>query len=141
MAVPDLTANASGLREPRRSSLGWHGPAVVAVSVGKDLGDAVVRYADAQGASEAIHLHVSVDDRPDHALTVQDICDPGQWTVDQLAALNARGIDKHLLILGPVSLAVRIGAAANGTGRTFVPFWDGGSGYQEGIAIGGSAAP
>jgi hypothetical protein len=31
---------------------------------------------------------------------------------------------------------VRIGAAANGTGKTFVPFWDGAAGYQSGVVIG-----
>jgi hypothetical protein len=31
---------------------------------------------------------------------------------------------------------VRIGAAAGGTGRTFVPFRDGGMGYASGLVIG-----
>lgn len=56
--------------------------------------------------------------------------------VAQLAELNDRGVEKHLLLLGPASLAVRIGAAANGTGRTWVPFWDSGAGYTSGVTIG-----
>ncbi len=31
---------------------------------------------------------------------------------------------------------VRIGAAANGTGQTFVPYWDGARGYAAGVTIG-----
>jgi hypothetical protein len=79
---------------------------------------------------------MSLDDYPGRAFDGQDICDVAQWTVDRLAEFNARGVAKHLLMLGPVSLAVRIGAAANGTGRTFVPFWDGGAGYSSGVVIG-----
>ena len=59
-----------------------------------------------------------------------------QWVVERLGELNAGGVDKHLLLLGPASLAVRIGAAANGTGETLVPFWDGAAGYQSGVVIG-----
>jgi hypothetical protein len=44
-------------------------------------------------------------------------------------------VEKHLLLLGAASLAVRSGAAANGTGRTWLPFWDGGAGYTSGVTI------
>lgn len=40
-----------------------------------------------------------------------------------LAELSDQGRDKHLLIRGPVSLAVLIGAAGYPMGRTTVPFW------------------
>jgi hypothetical protein len=85
MEVDDLTADPNRWPEPRRWKLGGQGPAVLAVSVGKDLGDSVRRYAEAQAASEAVHLHVSLDDYPGRAFDGQDICDVAQWTVDRLA--------------------------------------------------------
>jgi hypothetical protein len=122
--------------EPVRAAMGGAGPAVLAVSIGKDLGDSVQRYAEAQDACEAVHLHVPTDGRQDRALAAEDIAGLAEWTVSELARLNATGVEKHLLLLGPGSLAVRIGAAANGTGKTFVPFWDGAAGYTGGIVIG-----
>lgn len=135
LEVPDRTADAGQLPAPRHWDLSGDGPAVVALSVGKDLGDAVLRYAESQASSEATHLHISLDGRPGRALSADDICGLAQWAIEQLADLNARDLAKHLLLLGPVSLAVRIGAAANGTGKTFVPFWNGEAGYDNGILI------
>lgn len=136
LVVADAAADPAKWPSPRQYTFSGNGPAVVAVSVGKDLGDAVVRYGEAQNAREAAHLHVPVDGYIGRALAAEDIASLAQWTIDRLAELNARGMEKHLLLLGPVSLAVRIGAAANGTGKTFVPFWDGAAGYTSGLLIG-----
>lgn len=114
----------------REFSLAGDGPHVVAVSVGKDLGDAVGRYADGCGARAATHLHV------DGKLDPEGVRGLSGWVIEHLATLNGRGVAKHLLLLGPSSLAVCIGAAANGTGRTSVPFWDGDKGYGPTIVIG-----
>jgi hypothetical protein len=116
--------------------LAGDGPAVVALSVGKRLDGAAQRYAAAHGARETRCLHVSLGDLPNRMLSTDDIRSLATWAVEQLAALNDRGVEKHLLLLGPASLAVRIGAAANGTGRTWLPFWDGADGYTSGLAIG-----
>jgi hypothetical protein len=119
-----------------RTALPGDGPALVAVSVGKDIGDAAAAHAEARGASELIQLHVPVDRTNGGVLGPAEIARVASWTIDELAALRARGEDKELLLLGPVSLATRIGAAANGTGRTLVPFWDGDTGYTGGVRIG-----
>jgi len=136
MVIDDLPADPGKWGSPVRQQLGGRGPAVLAVSVGKNLGEGVLRYAQEQKATEVIHLHVDVDNYPNRVMPAEDICALSQWTIDRLAELNARDAHKHLLLLGPVSLAVRIGAAANGTGRTFVPFWDGAAGYTSGVFIG-----
>ena len=65
-----------------------------------------------------------------------EICCGANWVIEQLSALNTKAIAKHLLLLSPASLAVRIGASANGTGRTTIPFWDGGMGYGPAVVIG-----
>jgi hypothetical protein len=134
--VEDLPADPRKWGAPEMTPQTGDGPAVVAVSVGKRLGDAVHRYAATQRARETCCLHVALDELPDRTLSPEDISSIAMWTVDQLAELNDRGVEKHLLLLGPASLAVRIGAAANGTGRTWMPFWDGAAGYTSGLAIG-----
>jgi hypothetical protein len=53
------------------------------------------------------HLHVDVDRYPDRTLPPAGICSLAEWTVARLAKPNARNVPKHLLLLGPVSLAVR----------------------------------
>lgn len=136
LAVPDLLGDPNAWQTPAPILHGGAGPAVLAVSVGKDLGDTVLRYSRAQDACESIHLHVDTAAYPGRALPAEAICSLAEWTVARLAELNGRGLPRHLLLLGPVSLAVRVGSASNGTGRTFVPFWDGGDGYVGGITIG-----
>jgi hypothetical protein len=136
LTVHDILADARQWGAPDVTQLAGDGPVILAVSVGKPLGDAVQRYAMAANARQTRRVHVYLDDRPGHSLTPEDIASLAQWAVAQLAELNDRGVDKHLLLLGPASLAVRIGAAANGTGLTWMPFWDGGAGYTSGISIG-----
>jgi len=130
MAVDDLDWHLEKLPEPREFSFDESGPHVVALSVGKDLRESVSRYASSIDARGATHLHV------DGPLKPAGICDAAGWAIEQLTALNSHGIAKHLLLLGPVSLAVRIGAAANGTGKTTIPFWDGSIGYGASVMIG-----
>jgi hypothetical protein len=45
------------------------------------------------------------------------------------------GFARHLLIAGPVSLALLVGAARNANGPVVVPLWNG-SGYDSDITIG-----
>lgn len=130
MLVEDLGNQMQSASEPREFSFEGDGPHVVALSVGKDLGDTVPRYASGLDARGAIHLHL------DGPLDPAGICGAASWAIEQLSALNNRGIAKHLLLLGPVSLAVRIGASANGTGKTTIPSWDGGTGYGSCVVIG-----
>jgi hypothetical protein len=130
MLVEDLGHQTQSASEPRRFSFEGNGPHVVALSVGKDLGDTVSRYATGIDAEGAIHLHVG------GPLDPAGICGAADWAIEQLSALKNRGIAKHLLLLGPVSLAVRIGASANGTGKTTVPSWDGDTGYGSSVVIG-----
>jgi hypothetical protein len=54
---------------------------------------------------------------------------------NELRALNNRGVEKHLLIRGPTSLAIMIGAASNACGPVTVPFWDG-THYASPILVG-----
>jgi hypothetical protein len=130
MVVEDLDWQMERLPEPREFSFNGSGPHVVALSVGKNLGESVSRYASSIDACGAIHLHV------DGPLKPAEICGVAGWAIEQLATLNSHGSAKHLLLLGPVSLAVRIGAAANGTGKTTIPFWDGSTGYGASVMIG-----
>lgn len=136
LTIDDLRCNGDAWPTPQPEGLQAEGPAVIAVSVGKQLGNGARRYAAERGASELTTLHLPLDEKPGQALSERDICELAQWTVNRLAEANSRGKAKHLLLLGPVSLAVRIGASANGTGRTFMPFWDGGAGYDGGVEIG-----
>nr|MBA2559388.1 hypothetical protein [Propionibacteriales bacterium] len=54
---------------------------------------------------------------------------------DELRAANDQSVEKHLLIVGPATLAVLIGTAANASGPVVVPFWDGTT-YVSPVVIG-----
>ncbi|HXG44984.1 MAG TPA: SAVED domain-containing protein [Gemmatimonadales bacterium] len=105
--------------EPKCRSLGGTGPSILAVSCRDGFEDAALRYADEIGAREVITLH-----RPG-ILGASDLRALARAAAEQLRKLNNKGIDKHLLILGPAALAVFAGAAANATGPVTIPFWDG----------------
>jgi hypothetical protein len=134
--IEDLHSASRRWSDPDVKLLAGDGPVILALSVGKPVGETLQRYAATQNATETRSMHVPVDELPGRLLSPEEICSLAQWTVDQLAQLNDRGVEKHLLLLGPVSLAVRIGAAAHGTGHTWIPFWDGASGYVSGVPIG-----
>lgn len=65
-----------------------------------------------------------------------EIAAASDWTARELGALSDEGLEKHLIILAPSSLATWIGAKAHGTGKTWIPFWDGDKGYCSGVEIG-----
>ena len=54
---------------------------------------------------------------------------------DQLGAANDGGMQKHLLIRGPVALATMMGAASNACGPVTMPFRDG-TKYVSPIVVG-----
>ena len=113
--------------EPVRESLAANGPAVLTVSCRDGLGEAAVRYAADVGARELITLHMP------GLLAEPEL--RGLARACELRNLNNRGIDKHLLVLGPSALAVFAGAAANASGTVRIPFWDG-SRYVEPLIVG-----
>lgn len=128
--VKDDQVSGHGLPTPADLTRREVGPHVVALSVGKNLGEAVPRYADGIEARGSTHLHL------EGPLDADGICRASAWVIEQLSGLSSEGVEKHLLLLGPSSLAVRIGASSNGTGRTTVPFWDGDNGYSSAIVVG-----
>lgn len=125
---PDLWPAAAELDR------GGTGPHVLAVSVGKEFGVDLDRYCDAIGATASSVLHVAL--APGQILDAHGIRSLAARTARELSELRERGRDKHLLLLAPVSLAVLVGAYANGTGKTTVPSWDGDRGYGAPVVIG-----
>jgi hypothetical protein len=110
------------------------GPLVVAVSVGTTLGSTVSRYAHDVSARGFEHLHV--DCPPTGLLSPDDVQALGCHVADRLKALQADGQPKHLLLKTPATVAVALGLAANASGPTWVPFYDGHDYYIGGIWIG-----
>ena len=119
--------------------LGGGGPAILAVSTVKSPRGALRRYADQQKAGRIIHLHLPGDE--EGLVNHNEIACASNWAARELSALNDEGLRKHLILLAPVSLAVWIGAKAHGTGKTWIPFWDGEDGYRLGVGLGSSADP
>jgi hypothetical protein len=115
--------------EPVRHPLAEDGPAVLAVSCRDGLGEAAARYAAEVGARELVILHTP------GLLAEPELRGLARACACQLRNLNNRGIDKHLLVLGPSALAVFAGAAANASGPVTIPFWDG-SRYVEPLIVG-----
>lgn len=121
--------------DPRTATLSGSGPFVVAVSVGATLGTTVDRYAAEHDARGFEHLHIERDGQhtPMDAREVRALA---AHIADRLNALQAEGVPKHLLLRGPATLAFAIGLAANGTGPTWVPFYDGHDYYANGLFVG-----
>jgi hypothetical protein len=117
-------------RQPRRGG----GPVVVVVSAPDAIDGATQRYADQVAAQEVITLHAPF------LLTAPQIGGLAQQAARLLAQLADQGREKHLIVRGPMSLAVLIGAAGNTIGPTRVPLWDGAGGYLPGVMIGGGVA-
>lgn len=111
------------------------GPFVLAVSVGSPLGATVERYADEHGACAFEEMHVDRDAGED-PLDADDIRALAVLVVKRLNELHASGREKHLLLRCPANLAAAIGLASNGTGPTWVPFYDGHDYYVGGLTIG-----
>lgn len=121
--------------EPRVEALPGAGPSVLAVSVGSTLGKTVDRYAAEHDARKLEHLHIDRDPVAD-PLDANDVRGLAAKVVKRLNELQADGSPKHLLLRTPASLAAAIGLAANGTGPTWVPFYDGHDYYVGGLWIG-----
>ena len=108
---------------------GVDGPTVVLVSCRSGAPGAADRYADSVGAGRLVTLHV------DGLLSDEQVRGLARTAADALRAANDRGVEKHLLIVGPAVLSMLIGAAANACGRVTVPMWDGTS-YVSPIVVG-----
>ncbi|WP_217923120.1 SAVED domain-containing protein [Miltoncostaea oceani] len=118
---------------PARQARGGEGPVLVVVSAPEPIDGAAGRYADEIGAEEIITLHAP------HVLSEDQIGGLAQQAARLLADLSDLGRDKHLVVRGPMSLAIMIGAASNAIGPTRVPLWDRSGGYLPGLVIGGAA--
>lgn len=119
----------------RSGALDGQGPFVLALSVGTPLGSTVERYADEHDACGFEEMLVDCDAGV-HPLEADDIRSLAAHVVKRLNELHAAGTDKHLLLRCPANLAVAIGLASNGTGPTWVPFYDGHDYYVGGLTIG-----
>jgi hypothetical protein len=105
------------------------GATVIVVSCGNGAPSAARRYTNSVGARRLVALHV------DGLLDDGQLRGLARAAADELSAANDRGDRKHLLIVGPATLAILIGAAANASGPVVVPFWDGMT-YVSPVAIG-----
>lgn len=110
------------------------GPAVIALSTVNTLDGAARRYAERVNASRIICLHLPGN--AERVIDADEIAAASDWATKELGALNDEGLEKHLLMLAPASLATWVGAKAHGTGKTWIPFWDGDKGYRSGVEIG-----
>lgn len=119
----------------RSGAPGGSGPFVLAVSVGTPLGATVERYADEHDACAFEEMHVDRDPGVD-PFDADDIRALAALVIKRLNELHAAGQKKHLLLRCPASLAGVIGLASNGTGPTWVPFYDGHDYYVGGVTIG-----
>lgn len=119
----------------RKATLPGSGTFVLGVSVGASLGATIDRYAADHDARGFEHLHVERDCEND-PLDADEVRALAAHVVKRLNTLQSDGAPKHLLLRAPASLAVAIGLAANGTGPTCVPFYDGHDYYVGGIWIG-----
>jgi hypothetical protein len=119
---------------PEIVGLDGEGPVVLVVSTVNSPSGAARRYAEEKRAHRIVHLHVPGNEHrvvgPDEIACLSEQCSK------ELGAINDEGLGKHLIILGPPSLAVWIGAKAHGTGPTQIPFWDQATGYKPGVEIG-----
>ncbi len=115
--------------DPFREPISGGGPVVLAVSCRDGLGKAAQRYATDVGARELITLHVP------GVLTAPALRGLARACARELQSVNGRGVEKHLLLLGPSGLAVFAGVAANASGPVTIPFWNGNR-YVEGLVVG-----
>lgn len=104
---------------PKTKSFVRDGPAVVAISCKDPLGRPACRYAEEISASKLVTLHEPglIDSRRMRTLA--------RTGAAELRALNDWGVEKHLLIRGPTSMAAMVGAASNACGPVTAPFWNG----------------
>lgn len=118
----------------REAELTGTGPFVLALSVGADLGATVDRYAAEHDARGFEHLHVGLG--VNELLDADGVRALALHVVARMNELQAAGAPKHLLLRTPATVAAAIGRAANATGPTWVPFYDGRDDYVGGLWIG-----
>lgn len=113
-----------------RQSLMGEGPVVLSVSCGRSLGNLPEQYSKHINARELIRVHAA------NLLSSNEIRGLARACADELSRINNCGIsEKHLLMLGPSSLAILTGAASNAVGPITIPFWNG-SEYVNPIIVG-----
>lgn len=102
ISVTDVDGEGPATSAPRPGDkpLSGSGPAVLSVSCREGLGRVAEHYAAAVDAQELITLHVPGMLSPAGMRGVARACG------SELRRLNNRGVDKHLLMLGPAALAV-----------------------------------
>jgi len=105
------------------------GPSVIAVAVRRPIGHALDAYARTIGAGRGYLIEIGSD------LDATGIRGLARHIAAEISSVNARGEETHLLLLGPVALALLTGAAANAAGAIVVPFWNG-SEYVSPLLIG-----
>ncbi len=114
---------------PTRQLLRGDGPIVLAVSSGAGFGVMHEQYAEEIGAREIVSLHMR------GILNHPEIRGLSRACANELRRVNNLGLEKHLLLQGPASLAILAGAASNASGRVVLPFWDGAR-YSNQITVG-----
>jgi hypothetical protein len=132
--IPERPSAPVELPAPEITELEGKGPAILVVSTVNSPVGAASRYAEEKGACRIVHLHVPGNEH--RVVGPNEIACLSERCAEELGALNDEGLEKHLIILGPSSLAVWIGAKAHGSGPTQIPFWDKATGYKPGIEIG-----
>lgn len=115
----DAAGSTTAIPEPEIEVYDRPGPVVLAVSCGSPFDKVARRYAAEQSASQLVILHAPglLDARQMRAMA--------RKAAGCLEDLNCHGVNKHLLIKGPVAMAVMMGAASNASGPVMLPFWDG----------------
>jgi hypothetical protein len=114
---------------PPDLALAGDGPAVLAVSTIWDIAASATRYAEGLPGSSVISLHVP------RVIEPAEIRGLARTVGTLLKQLADSGVEKHLLLRGPESLAALIGAGANACGPTVLPFWNGAE-YVSPIEVG-----
>jgi SMODS-associated and fused to various effectors sensor domain len=114
---------------PDVEELGSVGPVVIVASCRDGAQGAALRYAKSLGAQRLVSLHVH------GLLNDAQLRGLARVTANELRNAGDHGAEKHLLIVGPTTLAMLTGAAANAVGPVVVPFWNG-TGYVDPTIIG-----
>jgi len=120
---------AGGWLDWTERSLGRQGPTVFAVATtDTSLEQALDTYAHEHQAGRVFSLHVPRE------LDSAGIRGLARHVAEKARAVGHDGFPRHLLLAGPVSLALLVGAAWNANGPITVPMWDG-SGYGSAITV------
>jgi hypothetical protein len=111
-------------------ALGGGGPTVIAVSTTADpLNAAFDAYAREHHAERILGLHVP------GVLDAAGVRGLARHVASKVRSVHGDGIERHLLLAGPVSLATLVGAASNGNGPVVVPLWTG-THYESAVTVG-----